>query len=135
MSKSVTRDQNGGLSSALLKDTQIRYKEYMCIVIFAMAFHFIAYTNYYLGHDAAKFYSRNDSWDIVTGRYVGIGVKALHNFLQTPYLIGVISSCFMAITILCLVKIFRIRTPLGTAALAVCSVAWPSYIMQHIYIC
>ncbi|MDO4973587.1 MAG: glucosyltransferase domain-containing protein [Eubacteriales bacterium] len=103
-------------------------------LIFALAFHFQAYTWYYLGHDASRFYNHDVNWDIVTGRFGSVYIKGLYNFLQAPYLIGVISSCFTAITILLLIRLLNIKTLSGVAMLTTCIIAWPSYISQHTYL-
>ena len=104
---------------------------FLAAIFFTYFCYMIMYTNYYIGHDGSRFRNFDVTRDIVSGRFFGTYSKALHNFLQAPWMVGFISSCFMGLASVYLVKTLRIRSMFWACAIVCCMISWPSYIAGH----
>lgn len=96
--------------------------------------HMAMYTQFYLGHDANTFYNSNARWDLIMGRFAGTYVKKLHNSLQMPWMIGIISNLFIATSIAIMASILRIKRMVPGVMLAIVTVTWPSVTSYHGYL-
>lgn len=135
--KNESRMDDAGDTAAVLRGRRIsRFDIRVCFLLFIMSMmiHMAAYTNYYLGHDMSVFCNIGIGWDIMTGRYMGGFAKVLTGFLQTPWLIGCISSLFMAFAVLGILKIFRIGRMVPALLIGLVSVTFPTYIAEHGYL-
>lgn len=116
--------------NALLFDGRV------CFILFVLGqvIHMAAYTNYYLGHDMSVFHNESFGWDLMTGRFLGWLPKSLHGHLQTPWLIGCISSLFMALTAIGILKTFKVRSLLPALLIGLVNITWPPWIAAHGYL-
>ncbi len=102
-------------------------------LIIGLIVHLYIYTNIYFGHDASEIMNYSPGWDIVTGRFVGTFIKQIHNSLQLPFLIGIISLVLLGFSSVLICKMLEIEKTIFIIATSALIVSWPTIIGNNCY--
>ena len=104
--------------------------------------HFYIYTNMFLGHDASYLHSYMPTYDLLTGRFVGPLVKAIHGSMQAPWLIGMICLVLLGLSSVLVCRMLHIKSKVHLVLISACIATWPTVVsingfmflaVQHIF--
>lgn len=94
-------------------------------VLLGLAVHFYMFANKLPNHDdIAHLFSMN--YGTASGRWLLPAVSLLDGPFSTPWLLGLLSVLFLAVTVCLSVSLLRIRRPLACAAAAAVMVSFPT---------